>query len=39
LQDIHNTRKIFGGVMGGKYYSREALDKMLEQVKKLNSQE
>ena len=39
LQDIHNTRKIFGVVMGGKYYSREALDKMLEQVKKLNSQE
>ena len=35
LQDIRNTRKIFGVVVGGKYYSRNALDKMLEQVEKL----
>jgi len=35
LQDIRNTRKIFGVVVGGKYYSRPALDKMLEQVEKV----
>jgi hypothetical protein len=39
LQDISNTRKIFGVVVGGKYYSREALDKMLEQVEKLAGQQ
>jgi Amidohydrolase family len=39
LQDIHNTRKIFGVVLGGNYYSREALDKMLEQVEKLAAQQ
>jgi imidazolonepropionase-like amidohydrolase len=39
LQDIHNTRKIFGVVLGGKYYSRDALDKMLEQVEKLAGQQ
>ena len=39
LQDIHNTRKIFGVVLGGKYYSRDALDKMLEQVEKLAPQQ
>ena len=38
LQDIHNTRKIFGVVLGGKYYSRDALDKMLEQVATLAAQ-
>ena len=39
LQDIHNTRKIFGVVVSGKYYPREALDKMLEQVEKLAGQQ
>ena len=39
LEDIHNTRKIFGVVMGGKYYSRNALDKMLDQVEKLAAAE
>jgi hypothetical protein len=38
LQDIHNTRKIFGVVVGGKYYSRGALDKMLAQVATLAAQ-
>jgi hypothetical protein len=32
LEDIHNTRKIAAVVLGGKYYPREALDKMLTQV-------
>jgi imidazolonepropionase-like amidohydrolase len=35
LQDIGNTRKIFAVVVGGKYYSREALDGMLQQVEKM----
>ena len=35
LQDIRNTRKIFGVVVNGKYYSREALDMMLQQVENL----
>ena len=39
LEDIHNTRKIFGVVLGGKYYSRNALDKMLDQVEKLAAAE
>ncbi len=39
LQDIRNTRKIFGVVLGGKYYSHEALSKMLEQAEKLASQQ
>ncbi|MGZ4900497.1 MAG: amidohydrolase family protein, partial [Candidatus Angelobacter sp.] len=39
LQDIHNTRKIFAVVLGGKYYSRDALDKMLEQVERLAPQQ
>ncbi len=39
LQDIRNTRKIFGVVLGGKYYSREALDRMLQQVEKLAGQQ
>ena len=39
LQDIRNTRKIFGVVVGGKYYSRVALDKMLDQVEKLAAQQ
>ena len=39
LEDIGNTRKIFGVVVGGKYYSRGALNKMLEQVENLAAQE
>lgn len=35
LQDVGNTRKIFAVVVGGKYYPREALDDMLQQVEKL----
>ena len=35
LDDIRNTRKIFGVVVGGKYYSRRDLDTMLQQVEKL----
>lgn len=38
LQDVGNTRKIFAVVVGGKYYSREALDGMLQQVEKLAAQ-
>jgi hypothetical protein len=30
LEDIHNTQKIRGVVMRGRYYSRQALDAMLE---------
>jgi imidazolonepropionase-like amidohydrolase len=39
LDDIRNTRKIFGVVAGGKYYSRQELDTMLQQVEKLAAQE
>ena len=39
LQDIRNTRKIFGVVVGGRYYSREDVNKMLEQVEKLAGQQ
>jgi hypothetical protein len=39
LDDIRNTRRIFGVVMGGKYYSRRDLDKILQQVEKLAAQE
>ncbi len=39
LDDIRNTRKIFGVVVGGKYYSRRDLDAMLQQVEKLAAQE
>lgn len=39
LDDIHNTRKIFGVVAGGKYYSRRILDTMLHQVETLAAQE
>ena len=39
LDDIGNTRKIFGVVVGGKYYSRDALDKMLQQVEKIAGQQ
>jgi hypothetical protein len=39
LDDIRNTRKIFGVVAKGKYYSRKDLDTMLQQVEKLASQE
>ncbi len=39
LDDIRNTRKIFGVVVGGKYYSRRDLDTMLQQVEKLAAQE
>jgi hypothetical protein len=33
LEDIRNTRKISAVILGGKYYSRPDLDKMLEQAK------
>jgi len=39
LQDIRNTRKIFGVALGGKYYSREVLDKMLQEVETLAGQQ
>ena len=39
LEDIRNTRKIFGVVAHGKYYSRQDLDTMLQQVEKLAAQE
>jgi imidazolonepropionase-like amidohydrolase len=39
LHDIGNTRKIFAVVVGGKYYSRDSLDKMLQQVETLAGQE
>ena len=39
LDDIRNTRRIFGVVMGGKYYSRRDLDTILQQVEKLAAQE
>jgi imidazolonepropionase-like amidohydrolase len=39
LEDIGNTRKIFGVVLGGKYYARDALDKMLQQVEKVAGQQ
>ena len=39
LDDIRNTRKIFGVVVGGKYYSRPDLDMILQQVEKLAAQE
>jgi hypothetical protein len=39
LDDIRNTRKIFGVVANGKYYSRKDLDMMLQQVEKLAAQE
>jgi hypothetical protein len=32
LEDIRNTRKIAAVVMGGKYYSRQELDRMLAQI-------
>lgn len=35
LQDIRNTRKIFGVVLGGKYYSRSDLDRILAQTVEL----
>jgi imidazolonepropionase-like amidohydrolase len=38
LEDIRNTRKIFGVVAKGKYYSRQDLDTMLQQVEKLAAQ-
>jgi hypothetical protein len=34
LEDIRNTRKISAVVVAGKYYSRKAMDNMLEQVDK-----
>jgi imidazolonepropionase-like amidohydrolase len=34
LEDIRNTRKISAVVVAGKYYSRKALDSMLDQVEK-----
>jgi hypothetical protein len=39
LEDIANTRKIFGVVLGGKYYSRTALDAILRQVEKSASEQ
>jgi imidazolonepropionase-like amidohydrolase len=39
LQDIGNTRKIFAVVVGGKYYSRDWLDNMLQQVETLAGQD
>jgi imidazolonepropionase-like amidohydrolase len=39
LEDISNTRKIFGVVAVGKYYSRQDLDVMLQQVEKLAAQQ
>jgi imidazolonepropionase-like amidohydrolase len=38
LEDIRNTRRIFGVEVGGKYYSRQALDAILQQVEKLAAQ-
>ena len=35
LEDIGNTKKIRAVVLGGKFYSREALDEMLRNVEKL----
>lgn len=39
LADIRNTRKIFGVVVGGKYYSRQDLNVMLKQVEELAAHE
>jgi imidazolonepropionase-like amidohydrolase len=39
VADIGNTRKIFGVVANGKYYSRQDLDTMLQHVEKLAAQE
>ncbi len=39
LEDIRNTRKIFGVVTAGKYYSRRDLDTMLQQVEKLAAEQ
>lgn len=39
LEDIRNTRKILAVVVGGKYYSRDDLDKMLQQVEEAASRQ
>ena len=39
LEDIRNTRRIFGVVASGKYYSRQDLDALLQQVAKLAAQQ
>jgi imidazolonepropionase-like amidohydrolase len=39
LDDIRNTRKIFGVVARGKYYPRRELDGMLQQVEKLAAEQ
>ena len=39
LQDIATPARFSGSCVGGKYYSRDALDKMLEQVEKLAAQQ
>jgi imidazolonepropionase-like amidohydrolase len=39
LEDIRNTRRISAVVVGGKYYSRPALDQMLGQVQQLASKQ
>jgi imidazolonepropionase-like amidohydrolase len=38
VQDIGNTRKIFAVAVRGKYYSRQALDKILQQTETLAAQ-
>jgi len=38
LEDIRNTRKIAAVVLGGKYYPRAELDKMLNQIEGLAKQ-
>jgi Amidohydrolase family len=35
LQDIRNTRKISSVILGGRYFGREDLDKMLQQVEEI----
>jgi hypothetical protein len=35
VTDIRNTQKISGGMLGGKYYDKAALDKMLADVERL----
>jgi hypothetical protein len=39
ISDIRNSRKIFGVVANGKYYSRRDLDTMLQQVEHLAAQQ
>jgi imidazolonepropionase-like amidohydrolase len=39
LEDIRNTRKIAAVIMGGKYYSRQELDRMLAQIAEMTKNE